>query len=79
MVSTVSYTGKDSTGEGQGDLGGTYMEDSTVVSPPSSTTEWVSTFDSNTREYSDLTNQGGVHHASRSATVGRLAIIRQQC
>ena len=79
MVSHISNIGKDSTGESLGDLGGANVEDTTMVSPPPSATVWLPSLDSNTGECSDFTNQGGVHHASGSASVGRLAIIRQQC
>ena len=50
-----------------------------MVSPPPLTAEWFSTLNSNTGECSDFTNQGEVHHANGSASVSRLAIIRQQC
>ena len=77
MVSHISNIGKDSTGQSLGDLGGANVEDTTMVSPPPSATVWLPSLDFNTGEYSDFTNQGGVHHASGSASVGRLAIIRQ--
>ena len=77
MVSHISNIGKDSTGESLGDLGGGNVEDTTMVSPPPLATVWLPSLDFNTGECSDFTNQGGVHHASGSASVGRLAIIRQ--
>ena len=79
MVSHISNIGKDSIGESLGDLGGANVEDTIMVSPPPSATVWLPSLDFNTGECSDFTNQGGVHHASGSASVGRLAIIRQQC
>ena len=48
MVSHITNSGKDSTGESQGDLSGANVEDPTMVSPHPLTTEWFPTLDSNT-------------------------------
>ena len=45
MVSHISNTGKDSTGESLGDLGGANVEDTTMVSPPPSATVWLPSLD----------------------------------
>ena len=78
VVSPLAYSGKNSAGEGQSGLGGTTVEDTAVVSPPTSIADWNSSSDSSTTGCGDFTNTGGVHNASRSATAGRLAIIRHQ-
>ena len=78
VVSPFAYFGEDSAGEGQSGLGGTTVEDTAMVSLPTSIADWNSSSDSNTTGCGDFTNTGGVHNASRSAAAGRLAIIRHQ-
>ena len=54
------------------------VEDSTLVSSPSTAPDRESTSYSNSGEYSDITNPAGVHHASWSSSTGHLAIVRNQ-
>ena len=77
-MSPLANPGEDSAGEGQSGLGGTTVEDTAMVSPPTSVADCNSSSDSNTTGCGDFTNTGGVHNASRSAAAGRLAIIWHQ-
>ena len=79
MVPPPSYTGQDSMGPGTSSVGGPLVEDTTLVPNPPPTAERVPITDSNTRQHSDISNSGGIHHAIRGTTVGRLATIRQHC
>jgi len=72
LVSHLTYTGKDSAGEGQSSLGGTDVENSAMVPPPTSTS------DTNTGGCGNLTDVRRVHNACRSTTVSHLAVIRHQ-
>ena len=78
MVPAVANTGEDSEREGQGGGSGTIVEDSALVSSPSTSPDRDSTSYSNSGEYSDITNPAGVHHASWSSSTSRLAIVRNQ-
>ena len=77
MVSITGHISKESAVQSQGGPCNTHVKDTTVVSSSSSVAEWVSSVDPNAREFSDLTNPGGVHHAIKHASIGCLAIIRQ--
>ena len=77
-MSPLTYIGKDSAGESQSGPGGSDMEDSAVVPPPTSAVTWNPTNDPNATGHSDLADTGGIHNASRGTTVSRLAIIRDQ-
>ena len=79
MVPPPSYTGQDSTGLGISSVSGPLVEDTTLVPNPPPTAERVPITDSNTRQHSDISNSGGIHHAIRGTTVGRLATIQQHC
>ena len=78
VVPPPTYTCKDSTGESQSGPGGSNMEDTTMVTSPSTTTVRISTSDSTATGCCDLTNSGGIHHATGSTTISCLAIIRDQ-
>ena len=79
MVPPPSYTGQDLTGPGTSSVGGPLVEDTTLVPNPPPTAERVPITDSNTRQHIDISNSGGIHHAIRGTTVGRLATIQQHC
>lgn len=67
MVSDTGHISKDSVGQNEGSPQSTYVKDTTMVSTSSSAVERFSSFDPNEREFSELTNPGGVHHAIRGA------------
>ena len=78
MVPPSAYIGEDSTGESQSGPGGSNMEDSAMVSPPTSTVMWNPSSDSNATGHSDLANTGGIHNANRGTPISRLAIVRDK-
>jgi len=62
------HLAKDSTREGQHCSDSTYLGESTLVSSPTATVEWIPTVHPNLGERDDFTNSPGAHNAIRSSS-----------
>ena len=79
MVPTIINTSEDLPGQGQGHSSGSNMVNATMVSPVDPASVRRTSPAPQERQSGDLPNSEGIHHANRSTSASRLAIVWQQC